>query len=103
MQSRCTTIELWDGDQAEPYADEVFDVYDEVFGDHPDRDEWRTEMYDRHRAREGFRLAALRDDDRLVGFAWGYIGRPGQFWTDWVLETLPDEVTREWVGGHFEF
>ncbi|MFY9915022.1 MAG: GNAT family N-acetyltransferase [Nocardioidaceae bacterium] len=103
MESRATTIELLDGEQAEQYAAEVFAVYDDVFGDRPDQQEWRAELFDRHRAREGFRLAAAWEGDELSGFAWGYIGRPGEFWTDWVNETLPVEVTREWVGGHFEF
>jgi ribosomal protein S18 acetylase RimI-like enzyme len=102
MESHCNTIELWDGSQAPPYADEVFAVYDAVFGDRPDPQSWREELFDRHSAREAFRLAAVRDDGDLVGFAWGYIGRPGQYWTDWVLDTLPPEVTSDWVGGHFE-
>ena len=102
MESRTSTVELWDGEQAQQYADEVFAVYDEVFGDHPDMAEWRSELYDRHCGREGFRLAVAFDDDRLVGFAWGYVGRPGQYWSDWVIQTLPEEVTRAWVGGHFE-
>ena len=103
MQSHACTIELWSPEQAQQYVAEVFAVYDAVFGDRPDYDDWRAELYDPHCARERFRLAAARDEGQLVGFAWGYIGRPGQFWSDWVLETMPEEVTREWVGGHFEF
>ncbi len=103
MEPRSTTIELLDGEQAGQYADEVFAVYDEVFGDRPDRQEWRVDLFDRHRAREGFRLATAWEGDELSGFAWGYIGQPGQFWTDQVKDTLPAEVTRTWLGGHFEF
>lgn len=103
MESRSTTIELLDGAQAAQYADEVFAVYDDVFGDRPDQEEWRADLFDRHRARDGFRLAAAWEGDELSGFAWGYIGQPGQFWTDWVNDTLPAEVTSEWLGGHFEF
>ncbi len=102
MESHTTTVELWDADQAQEYADEVFAVYDAVFGDRPDQDDWREVLYDRHCSREAFRLAAARDADRLVGFAWGYLGRPGQFWSDWVLRELPPDVSAAWVGGHFE-
>jgi ribosomal protein S18 acetylase RimI-like enzyme len=102
MESRDSTVELWDGVQAEPLADEVFAVYDAVFGDHPDLSEWREALYDRHRAREGFRLAIARDGERLVGFTWGYVGERGQYWSDWVVRELPGEVTQDWVGGHFE-
>ncbi len=103
MESRTSTVELWDGDQAQRYTDEVFAVYDTVFGDRPDQDVWRDELFDRHRARDGFRLASAREGQRLVGFAWGYVGQPGQYWSDWVIRGLPQDVTSQWVGGHFEF
>lgn len=103
MESRTSTIELWLAAQAQRYADEVFSVYDAVFGDQPDPDTWRIDMYAKHCAREGFRLAAVREGERLVGFAWGCVGQPGQFWSDRVIRALPPEVTHEWVGGHFEF
>jgi ribosomal protein S18 acetylase RimI-like enzyme len=99
----CSTIELWDSEQSQRYADEVFTVYDAVFADQPIFTDWRTGMYDKHCARDGFRLAVAHEDDKLVGFAWGYVGQPGQFWSDWVLRELPEDVTRNWVGGHFEF
>jgi ribosomal protein S18 acetylase RimI-like enzyme len=103
MEPRSSTIDLLDADQAEQWAEEVFAVYDAVFGDRPDKEAWQTELYDRHRGREGFRLAIARDVRDLVGFAWGYIGGPGQFWSDWVIRSLPAAVTDEWVGDHFEF
>jgi GNAT superfamily N-acetyltransferase len=96
-------VELWDSDRALAHADAVFPVYDAVFGDRPDEDDWRTEMFERHCAREGFRVAAALDRDRLVGFAWGYVGQRGQYWSDRVVAALPSEVTNEWVGDHFEF
>jgi ribosomal protein S18 acetylase RimI-like enzyme len=96
-------VELWSPERALTQAGAVFPVYDGVFGDRPDEDEWRTEMFERHCAREGFRLAAAHDADRLVGFAWGYVGQRGQYWSDRVVAALPHEVTDAWVGGHFEF
>src|SRR5690242_18126851 len=53
---------------------EVFEVYDAVFGDQPDHDAWRSGIWDRHRVREGFRLARAYDGERLVGFGYGYTG-----------------------------
>lgn len=103
MEAYCSTIELLDGDQAQRYAEDVFSVYDAVFGDHPVIADWRSGLYDKHCARDGFRLAVVHEDDHLVGFAWGYIGQVGQYWSDWVLRELPEGVTRAWVGGHFEF
>lgn len=96
-------VQLWGAEQAQAHADEIFAGYDAVFGDWPDERKWRDELYDRHCARDGFRLSAALDGDRLTGFAWGYVGQRGQYWSDRVVEALPKEVTDVWVGGHFEF
>ncbi|GAB3495892.1 N-acetyltransferase family protein [Flexivirga sp.] len=97
-----TRIETLGSAAAEPYAARVFALYDAVFGDVSDEAEWREQMYDRHRARDGYRLAVAVEADRLLGFAWGYRGDRGQFWPDLVANALPD-VDRDWIGGHFEF
>jgi ribosomal protein S18 acetylase RimI-like enzyme len=81
---------------------ELWPVYDAVFGDHPSYDAWRDEVWDRHAVREGFRLARVRHGGELVGFAYGYTGQRGQWWTDHVAEVLDPEVAEEWLGGHFE-
>ena len=81
---------------------ELWPVYDAVFGDHPSYEVWREEVWDRHAVREGFRLARVRRDGELVGFAYGYTGRRGQWWTDHVAEVLDPQVAEEWLGGHFE-
>jgi GNAT superfamily N-acetyltransferase len=81
---------------------DVFAVYDAVFGDQPDYAAWRTGIWDRHTVRQGFRLARAYDGHRLVGFGYGYTGERGQWWTDQAARVLGDEVTAEWLGGHFE-
>jgi ribosomal protein S18 acetylase RimI-like enzyme len=89
--------EVTDGDSRA-----VFEVYDAVFGDQPDHLAWRTGIWDRHVARDGFRLARAYDEQRLVGFGYGYTGERGQWWTDQAARVLPAEVTELWLGGHFE-
>ena len=42
------------------------------------------------------------DADQVVGFAWGHVGRRGQYWTDLVRDALPPDVAQEWADGHFE-
>jgi ribosomal protein S18 acetylase RimI-like enzyme len=85
---------------------ELWAVYDAVFGDYGDIDVWRQRTWDLHAAREGFRLARARESvdgqDRLVGFAYGYTGEHGQWWTDRAAEVLDPGVAAEWLGGHFE-
>jgi GNAT superfamily N-acetyltransferase len=91
-----------DDSVADVDAHEVWPVYDSVFGDQPDYRTWRESVWDRHRVREGFRLARAYVDDTLVGFAYGYTGRDGQWWTDNARTVLAPEVAATWLGGHFE-
>jgi ribosomal protein S18 acetylase RimI-like enzyme len=81
---------------------ELWPVYSAVFDDQPDLETWRASTWDRHSARPGFRIARAFEDDRLVGFAYGYTGERGQWWTDRAFEVLPPDVARAWLGGHFE-
>ena len=98
-----TRVETWSLARARDEADAVFAVYHAVFGDVPDVAEWRLTTYERHVNRRGFRLVAGVDGEALVGFAYGYVGERGQYWSDRVAAVLPAEVVEEWVGEHFEF
>src|SRR4051812_7593113 len=80
----------------------LWSVYASVFDDRPSQQAWREAVWDRHSAREGFRLALAHRGGGLVGFAYGYTGRHGQWWTDRARETLDREVAERWLGGHFE-
>ena len=101
-----TTYAVHDAQAAAGHADEVWRVYDAVFGDFPTRAAWQEELWERHRCRDGYRLATAYDVSgdgaSLLGFGWCYVGERGQFWPDLVVGTLPREVTDEWVGGHLE-
>ena len=79
----------------------LWPVYDAVFGDHDSYEGWRDAVWDRHRSRAGFRLARAYADG-LVGFAYGYTGERGQWWTDNARAALPSDVADAWLGGHFE-
>lgn len=83
-------------------ADSVWSVYEPVFGDFPDQQTWRSAVWDKHTVRSGFRLAGAFEDEALVGFAYGYTGEAGQWWTDNAFEALGPDVAHEWLGGHFE-
>src|SRR3954454_7899292 len=83
-------------------SEQVFGLYDAVFADQPDYRAWRQEAWDRHTRRDGFRLARAHDGARLVGFAYGYTGEHGQWWTDQAARVLEPDVAQEWLGGHFE-
>src|SRR3954470_16092936 len=83
-------------------AGQLWPVYDSVFGDYSDCQTWQQFVWDKHSGREGFRLARAYDGGSLVGFAYGYTGEPGQWWTDNVRPLLEPEVAESWLGGHFE-
>lgn len=83
-------------------TESVWSVYEAVFGDFSDEDTWRAVVWDKHTARHGFRVARAFEDEVLVGFAYGYTGDKGQWWTDNALETLNPDVGEAWLGGHFE-
>jgi len=46
--------------------DELWPLYRRIFGDFDDLATWRDRVWDRHSARDGFRLALARDDGELV-------------------------------------
>ena len=91
-----------DSSVTEADAEELWPVYDAVFGDQPSYGVWRESVWDRHVVRQGFRLARAYDDGVLVGFGYGYTGERGQWWTDRAAEVLEPAVAEEWLGGHFE-
>ncbi|MEU4198021.1 GNAT family N-acetyltransferase [Kribbella sp. NPDC026611] len=95
-------IRLLGGVDALPLAEQVWLCYDAVFGDSADFDTWRSDLFERHAARDGYRLAIAADEGRVVGFSWGYVGQRGQYWSDLVCKALPRELADEWVGNHFE-
>lgn len=57
---------------------------------------------DRHARRAGFRLVVAETDGIVTGYGYGFTGRRGQFWSDWLSGAAPEEIVREWVGDHFE-
>ena len=81
---------------------EVWPVYESVFGDYSDYETWRASVWDTHSVRTGFRLARAYDADKLLGFAYGYTGERGQWWTDHALKVLEPGLADAWLGGHFE-
>ena len=91
-----------DGAPEVSVRDELWPVYRSVFDDFYDAQAWRDGLWDRHSARPGFRLVLAREGDVLVGFAYGYTGEPGQWWTDRAATVLTPVVASDWLGGHFE-
>ncbi len=96
------TVVTLSGAEAAGLDPEILEVWAAVFGEVADADEWRASVWDRHRSRAGFRLVTARDDERMLGFAWGYTGERGQYWSDFISREVGSSVD-DWIGGHFEF
>ena len=58
---------------------------------------WRDETLPRHAARDDFTFLVARERKDVVGFAYGYTGRYGQWWTDRVAKCLGDETRASWL------
>lgn len=96
------TIETLSGAEASTHRDEVLGVWAAVFGPVDDPEAWTESPWDRHRSRPGYRLVLAREHGRLIGFAWGYTGERGQYWSDFITQEIGAAIDG-WVGGHFEF
>jgi len=96
------TVDTLTGEDAATHRDSVLSVWAAVFGPVDDPHEWSASPWDTHRARDGYRLVVAQDDGRLVGFAWGYTGQRGQYWSDLIAREAEPRVDG-WIGGHFEF
>ncbi len=78
--------------------DDIAEIWPEASRDRLD------EILPRHAARAGFRFFAAEEHDLMVGFSYGYLGAPGQWWHDLVSAAMTDEQRRHWLApGHFEF
>jgi ribosomal protein S18 acetylase RimI-like enzyme len=61
-------------------------------------DEWAREWLPRHAERDAFRfLAAVEASGEVAGFAYGYTGGAGQWWTDRVAAAMGAEERRSWL------
>jgi ribosomal protein S18 acetylase RimI-like enzyme len=56
----------------------------------------------RHARRKGFRLVLATTDGTVSGYGYGFTGKRGQFWSDWLAGTAPGAIVETWVGDHFE-
>jgi ribosomal protein S18 acetylase RimI-like enzyme len=56
----------------------------------------------RHSQRAGFRLVLATTDGKISGYAYGFTGKHGQFWSDWLASAAPADIVETWVGDHFE-
>ena len=98
-----TTVEAVD---AATFADAVVvaaQIYGEAMHRPPELVVQRREIMAAHVHRDGFVGVLARDGDgSLIGFGYGYHGRPGDWWHDVVARALGRQDARTWLADSFE-
>lgn len=88
--------------------DDLARVYLAAYGDATlpesqlDAENFATVTLKRHSKRAGFRLVLSWTDGAVSGYGYGFTGKRGQFWSDWLAGTVPADIVETWVGDHFE-
>ena len=96
-------IDAWTGPQFAARVHEAMSIYVQAMEYGESAGVHRAVTARKHADNEGFACrAALTDDDRLVGFGYGYTTRPGQWWHDLVRRALDRETATAWLGDAFE-
>lgn len=66
-------------------------------------DEWAQERLPAHARRDGFLFLVARDAGEVVGFAYGYDGAYGRWWTEHVAAALSADQRALWLDRpHYE-
>ncbi|MEO3746964.1 GNAT family N-acetyltransferase [Plantactinospora sp. B5E13] len=93
----------WQPDDLARRLDDVVAVYGEAMGYRPELLESRRGYIATHVRRPGFRaVATVSTDGHLVGFGYGYLSAPGQWWHDQVHRALTDDARKTWFADCFE-
>jgi ribosomal protein S18 acetylase RimI-like enzyme len=83
-------------------ADELAGIYAAAMRRPPEVVAQRRSIMSRHRGYAGFRAFGGWAGPRLVGFAYGYTGAPGQWWHDCVAAALGPARSADWLADAFE-
>ena len=89
--------------EAQIFGPKIWTCHQRVFGDDfADFATWYVDLFEKHAKRSGHRLALAQADDNVIGYGWGYIGQRGEYWSDLLCNSLPEQTASQWVGGHFD-
>ncbi len=87
----------------EARADEAMAIYEKAMNYPAPMGRQRAAVARRHVHHDGFAArAAFGPDGRMVGFGYGYTGRPGQWWHDLVRVAIGGQLAGEWMSEGFE-
>lgn len=95
-------------DDAGAYRVPIAAVYRAAFGQPPYREtdvdvDRFGKSFVRHAERNGFRCLVARENDKVLGFTYGYRGEPGGWWREAVAGALGPAMVDRWLDDYFEF
>lgn len=97
------TLVHWAPDDLLSHIDEALGVYAEAMDYPPDLVSARRGFVAAHAHYRGFRaVATLANDDRVLGFGYGYLSGDGQWWHEQVRAGLPAAQAARWLTDCFE-
>ncbi|WP_033293413.1 GNAT family N-acetyltransferase [Amycolatopsis jejuensis] len=107
MSSGCSRYVQLSADEFRSRLQEALAIYVSAMRYPEGTAEQRAPMWLTHALREGWRcMAALDDDGVLLGLAYGYKGRAGQWWHEQVRHGLTrrsgPEAADRWLSDYFE-
>jgi GNAT superfamily N-acetyltransferase len=98
-----TRVVPWSPADLTRRLDDMIHVYGLAMGYPPDLLASRRGYMGSHVNRRDFRaVASFADDDTLLGFGYGYLSEPGQWWHDQVRGALRREQRAYWLTDCFE-
>jgi ribosomal protein S18 acetylase RimI-like enzyme len=77
-------------------------IYGEAMHRPPELVVQRREIMASHLSRQGLVAVGAQDKEQLVGFGYGYRGRPGEWWHDIVADALGRSLAKRWLTDSFE-
>jgi GNAT superfamily N-acetyltransferase len=96
-------IVAWTPDDLTRRLDDVISVYGQAMGYPPELLATRRGYIGSHVHRRGFRaVASLDTQGLLLGFGYGYLSEPGQWWHDQVRGAIPRDRRHAWLAHCFE-
>ncbi len=86
-----------------PLRAELREVHRAALGAGALSDEWARERLPAHASRDDFVFLVAREKGELVGFAYGYAGAYGRWWTEHVAAALTARQREHWLDPpHYE-
>lgn len=95
-------LSLWDRDDLAARTDDVLEVYAEAMEVPRAAARSRRPVMQAHLDRAGLKAVAALHGDTVDGFAYGYLGAPGQWWFDQVAVAMGPQLREAWLPRAFE-